>query len=115
MKYDAGTIVTIVFILLFYFRLIIIQRQRIKKAKYQYSAVEKKNSKKKKDTSTKKPEVKYTRLGIHIRNWWLVGSAIALITFGAVMSATGFLGASLTNLWWIPVNVGIVIFAIGVN
>jgi hypothetical protein len=114
MKLDAGTIVTIVFCLLFYLRLIIIQRQRVKTARYQYAVVAGKNSKKKK-AAENKPEVRYSRLGIHIRNWALVALAIALISFGAVVAATRFLGPSLSNFWWIPLNLGIVVFAIGIN
>ena len=114
MNLDTGTIITIVFVLLFYLRLIIIQRKRIQKAQYQYARVEKKNSKKK-NNSNKKPEIKYSRLGIHIRNWWMVGGALVLITFGAVVAATRFLGPTWSGLWWIPVNLGIILFAIGIN
>jgi nucleoside recognition membrane protein YjiH len=45
----------------------------------------------------------------------MVGGAIALITFGAVVAARQFLGPAYSNLWWIPVNVGIIIFAFGIN
>jgi ABC-type Fe3+ transport system permease subunit len=114
MNFDTGTIVTLVCVLLFYLRLIIIQRQRIKQAQHQYAQVAKKNSQNKK-SSSKKPEVRYNRLGIHIRNWWLVGGAIALITFGAVIAATLFLGPALSKLWWIPLNIGIGLFALAVN
>jgi hypothetical protein len=114
MKYDTGTIVTIVFSLLFYLRLIVIQRQRIKKAKFQYAHVANKGSKKK-STSEKNPQVNYDRLGIHIRSWWLVAAAIIVISFGAVVAKTQFLGPTLSNLWWIPVNLGIVVFALGIN
>jgi hypothetical protein len=114
MKYDVGTIITIVCVLLFYLRLIVIQRHRVKTARYQYAQVEKKNSKKKSGANPK-PEVKYARLGIHIRSWVLIGVALFLITFGALMIASQFLGPSLSKFWWIPVNIGIAIFALAVN
>ena len=114
MIFDTGTIITIVCVLLFYLRLTIIQRQRVKKAQYQYAAVAQKYSKKK-NGSTKKPEIKYQRLGVHIRNWFLVVAALVLITFGAVVAATRFLGPNLSTYWWIPVNVGIGLFALGIN
>jgi hypothetical protein len=114
MKYDVGTIVTVVCVLLFYLRLIVIQRHRVKTARYQYAEVEKKNAKKK-GKANQKPELNYARLGIHIRNWWLVALALTLITFGAVVTATQILGPTLSNLWWIPVNVGVGIFAFSVN
>jgi hypothetical protein len=82
---------------LFYLRLIIIQRQRSKRAKHQYAQVAKKNSQNKK-SSTKKPEVRYNRLGIHIRNWWMVGGAMVSITFGVVVAATLFLEPAISKL-----------------
>jgi ABC-type Fe3+ transport system permease subunit len=112
MSFDAGTIVTIVCVLLFYLRLTVIQRQRIKRAQHQYAAVQKKASKK---GSSKQTEVRYNRLGIHIHNWWLVAGAIALIAFGAVVAATHFLGMPLSSYWWIPLNLGIGFFALGIN
>lgn len=109
MKYDLGTILTVVAVLLFYMRLIIIQRQRIKKAQYQYAVVKAKNKKNKK-TRDKDPELQYARLGVQIRNWWLVGVAIVLITFGAVIAATHFLGTTFSAYWWVPVLLGIGLF-----
>jgi ABC-type Fe3+ transport system permease subunit len=114
MNFDAGTIITIVCVLLFYLRLTILQRQRIKKAQYQYAAVAQKNSKKKKNAD-KKPEIKYAHLGVHLRNWWMVGGAIILITFGAVIAAIRFLGPSLSTFWWIPLNLGIALFAFAIK
>jgi hypothetical protein len=99
---------------LFYLRLTVIQRQRIKKAQYQYAQVEKRNNQKK-NSGNKKPEIRYNRLGVHIRNWWFVGGAIALITFGAVIAATHFLGTTWSSYWWVPLNIGIGLFALGVN
>lgn len=114
MRYDAGTIVTIVCVLLFYLRLIVIQRHRVKTARIQYAEVVKKNSKKKGGAAVK-PEIRYPRLGIHIHNWWLVGAALTLIIFGGFIAATQFLGPSVSRYWWIPLNIGIGLFALGVN
>ena len=111
---DTGTIITIVCVLLFYLRLTILQRQRIKKAQSQYAQVANKNSQKK-NSSNKKPEIKYNRLGVHMRNWWMVGGALVLITFGAVIAATHFLGPQLSGYWWIPVNLGVGLFAFAIN
>jgi len=113
-KFDTGTIITIVAVLLFYMRLIILQRQRIKKAQYQYAQVSSKISKKKTGKDVK-PEIKYSRLGVQIKNWWVIAGAIILITFGAVVVGTQFLGASLSAFWWIPVTLGIGIFAFDIK
>jgi len=113
MRYDIGTIVTIVCVLLFYLRLIVIQRHRVKTARIQYAKMAEKNAKKGKGAT--KPEIRYSRLGIHIRNWWLVGAALVLIIFGGVIAATQFLGPSASKYWWIPLNIGIGLFALGVN
>lgn len=114
MKLDTGTVITIAAVLLFYLRLIVIQRARIKKAKYQYASVVAKNSKKKKNNQVD-PEVKYARLGIQIKNWWMVAGALVLITFGAVVTATQFLGPALSAFWWTPTVLGIGIFALAVK
>lgn len=113
MKFDTGTIITVVAVLLFYLRLIIIQRQRVKKAQYQYAQVSAKNSKKKKNVPA--PEVRYSRLGVQIKNWWVVAGALALIVFGAAVAATQFLGSTFSTYWWIPVVLGVGIFAFDIK
>ncbi len=114
MTFDTGTIITIVCVLLFYLRLIVIQRHRVQTAKYQYAQVEKKLAKGKKGAN-QKPIVNYARLGIQIRSWWLVGMALALIVFGAVIVAAQLLGPVYSAYYWIPLNIGIIIFALAVK
>jgi len=114
MNLDFGTIITIAAVLLFYMRLIVLQRQRIKRAQYQYAQVSSKNSKSK-TGGDKKPELNYSRLGVQIRSWWMVGGALILITFGALVAGTKFLGPSLSTFWYIPVILGIALFTFGVK
>jgi len=109
MKLDAGTIVTIVAVTLFYLRLIVLQRQKVKTAKVQYSAVEK--AKKKKGSETP-PEVNWTAVGIRVRNWWIGGAGLLLIVLGAILAGTGFAGPSISAAWWVPVTVGILLFGL---
>lgn len=113
MKLDAGTIVTIVAVLLFYLRLIGLQRNRIKRAQQQYAQVSSKNAKKKGGKDIK-PEVNYDRLGVRVRSWYMVAPGIVLITFGAVIAATALFG-TFSTLWWIPVIVGIALFSLGLG
>jgi sterol desaturase/sphingolipid hydroxylase (fatty acid hydroxylase superfamily) len=114
MTFDTGTIITIVCVLLFYLRLIVIQRHRVQTAKYQYAQVEKKLVKNKK-SANQKPVVNYARMGIQIRSWWLVGIALALIIFGAVVIAVHLFGPVISTYYWIPLNIGIIIFAFAVK
>jgi hypothetical protein len=113
MKLDAGTIVTIVAVLLFYLRLIGLQRNRIKKAQHQYAEVSSRNAKKK-SAGDKKPELRYARLGVNIRNWWMVVPGILLITFGAAIAATTMFG-TYSSYWWVPVIIGIALFGFGLG
>lgn len=116
MKFDVGMIVTIVVVLLFYLRLIIGQRGRTNKAREQYSAVsEKANAKKKKNKNSPEPRVRWENVGVRVRSWWLIGVAALLIAFGVVIYVTGFLGPSWSAAWWVPLNVGIIVFAIAVR
>lgn len=112
MKFDTGTIVTIVVVMIFYLRLIILQRQKVKVARYQYSAADKAKKKKNDDEPLK---VQWSALGVRVRNWWIAGSGIVLIIFGAVVVGTQFLGSSLSSAWWVPVNVGILLFALALR
>lgn len=113
MKFTAGTIVTIVVVMLFYLRLIILQRQKVKVARVQYSAAEKARNKKNKESEPL--EVRWGVLGVRVRNWWLMGAGIALVAFGAVIVGTQFLSPSLNAAWWVPLNIGIGLMAIGVK
>lgn len=112
MKFDVGMIVTIVVVLLFYLRLIVGQRQRTKTARLQYEAVAQKAKKKK---NIADPQVKWENVGVHVRSWLLFAVGAVLIIFGAVVYGTRFLGPSLSAAWWVPVNVGIIVFAIAVR
>jgi ABC-type Fe3+ transport system permease subunit len=113
MRYDIGTIIVIVAVLLFYLRLIIIQRQRIKKARYQYSEVSKQLAKKK-STGETKPTVQYAKLGVQIRNWLLFSTGLAVMLFGAVVKFKQFTIGTF-DFWWIPVLLGIILMALGVG
>jgi hypothetical protein len=113
MKFTAGTIVTIVVVLLFYLRLIILQRQKVKVGRLQYSAADQARKKKKKEPEPL--DVRWGALGVRVRNWWLMGAGIILIAFGAVVAATHFLSPSLSAAWWVPLNIGIGLMAIGVK
>ena len=112
MKFTTGTIVTIVAVMLFYLRLIALQRQKVKVARIQYSAAENAKQKKKKQEPL---QVQWDVLGVRVRNWWLIGASLVLIIFGAVVAATQFLGPAVSAAWWVPLNLGILLMALGVK
>jgi hypothetical protein len=112
MGYDLGTIIIIVAVLVFYLRLIILQRQRIKKARVQYAKADKKLNKKNSDS--KKPEIRYSKMGVQVRNWWLVGGGIVLIILGAAAKFKEFTLSGF-DFWWIPVLIGIALMGLGVG
>ncbi len=112
MTFDTGTIITIVCVLLFYLRLIVIQRHRVQTQSINRPG-EKKLAKSRRRKS--KTDCHLCRLGIQIRSWWLVGMALALIVFGAVIVAAQLLGPVYSAYYWIPLNIGIIIFALAVK
>jgi len=112
MNLSTGLIVTIVVVMIFYLRLVVRQRQKVKVAKIQYSAAEKARQKKK---NAEPLDVQWGVLGVRVHNWWFVGAGIVLIVFGAVLAGTQFLGASLSSAWWVPLNAGILLMAFGVK
>lgn len=114
MKFSTGTIVTIVVVLLFYLRLIILQRQKVRLGRMQYSAADQARKKKKK-TEDEPLAVRWGALGVRVRNWWLVGGGLVLIVAGTVIAGTHILSPSLTSAWWVPLNIGVVLLAVGVK
>lgn len=105
-------IITLVVVLLFYLRLIVNQKGRSKTARLQYAEAAEKSKKKK---NVPEPQVKWENVGVRVRNWWLIGVGVVLILFGAIVYGTHFIGPSLSTAWWVPVNVGIIVFAIAVR
>ncbi len=112
MKFDVGTIVTIVAVTLFYLRLIILQRQKVKTAKMQYAAVDKARKKK---GEQQPPEVRWSAMGVRVVNWWFGGVGLLLIAFGAAIAGAQFLSPSLNSAWWVPVTVGILLFSLALR
>jgi len=98
---DFGTIITVVFVLLFYLRLILMQWGKAKRAKLAYEASKAKG---------KTPQNSTIQLGVHFSNKYLLVLGIALIVFGAVLAALPSASPTLKSLWWVPLNLGVLIF-----
>jgi len=106
MTLNAPTIITIVFVLLFYLRLMVIQWGYAKKARSSY---QKAQSAPKKGSATKGSDGTFSPQ-IHVTSWYLVGAGVVLIVLGAVLQLVNGLSDTIRGLWWIPLNLGILLF-----
>lgn len=89
MHFDFGTIVAIIAALLFYLRLIMLQRHRGKHTSAQSRFV--------------------------IKSWLLVGVGALFILLGGVLSATPYFQDSIQSFWWIPLVIGILLMSLGIS
>lgn len=106
MTLNAPTIITIVFVLIFYLRLMVIQWGYAKKAR---SAYQKAKPAPKKGGSGKDTDGTYSPQ-IHVTSWYLVGAGVVLIVLGAVLQLVPGISETIRGLWWIPLNLGILLF-----
>jgi len=108
MNIDTGMAVVIVAVLIFYLRLIIIQRERVKKVARTLESGGK---------TTKKGKAQpdeYPRFSILSRNsryWIIAGLGILAILFGALLNGNILPIAGLHAYWWIPTALGILAFS----
>lgn len=115
MKIDIGVAVVIFAVLVFYLRLIILQRQRAKQLprKQQGAAKTSQRAKNKSNAPdlTPKPAPRYTILS-HKRRDQAIGIAgILLILTGILLNSGIVYIPSLQPFWWIPTSLGIVAFS----
>lgn len=102
MSIDTGTAVVIAVFLLFYLRLIILQRRLA----HQLAHAPKPTGKKK-DRVNKKPE--HQRYSIVSRNrmdWLIAGLGLLLMLFGLFLNKQVFDTPSTASLWWVPIAIG---------
>ncbi len=108
---DTGTVIVIAAVLLFYLRLIVIQRQHAKQLALQRAAAF--NNKKKKG-SRPAPAVAPVSLGILSSNQRDRAAGVAglvLILLGVLLRA-GVILYPLNASWWIPVVIGLIPFSL---
>lgn len=110
MDLSFGTIFTIVVVTLFYLRLIVLQwgKARRLRAANEASRAAVKTGKGKKPAP---PINSSMMMGVHFTNKYLVALAIVLMLLGAAMAAVPQLSTAVRDLWWIPLNIGIGLFA----
>jgi hypothetical protein len=109
MRIDPGLVVIIVAVLVFYLRLIILQRERAKRAAYQPDPAGKKKGKPPK----KMPAPQYSIVSKDKRDWIVAGSGILLIFIGVLLNLKAIPIPLAQNYWWLPVAIGILAFSWG--
>lgn len=106
MRFDTGTIIVIVAILLFYLRLIALQWGKSKRLREASSAPAPRG--KKAAGAPPRPSVEGSF--IRFSNPYLVGLAVLVMLAGVFMNVNPGFGDTVRNLWWIPVVAGLGLF-----
>ncbi len=110
MNIDTGLAVVIVAVLVFYLRLIILQRERAKRLA-QAPAPSKKQSKKKSPPASPDPAARYSILSSKPRNLVIAGAGALAILAGILLNLQVLNLTSLQPYWWLPTAAGIVAFS----
>jgi hypothetical protein len=108
MQIDTGTIIAVGAAVLFYLRLIVIQRQRVKEFKQSQSQV----GKNKQNRQIQPGETQ--RLSFRIRSRVMLWVGVSLIVIGALLSAIPVVPPGIREYWWLPFTFGIVILGVSV-
>lgn len=103
---DIGTIIVIIAVLLFYLRLIILQRQTAKRL----NPVPVKDQKKKQSIENKPSSVWI--LSRNRRDWIFAVIGLGMILFG-LLTRAGVIPIAQEPIWWIVTAVGLVPFSLG--
>jgi hypothetical protein len=97
---QVGLVITIILVLAFYLRLIILQYGKARRINSKAQ-----QAKKGKKNENKPPQIPFF-FGVRVTSWPWVIAACALLIAGAVMSA---IPNVTTPFWWLPVDGGIII------
>jgi hypothetical protein len=109
MKIDPGLVVIIVAVLAFYLRLIILQRERARRAAIQPKPAGKKKGR----PPQKKPAPQYSIISKDKRDWIIAGTGILLIFIGVLLNQKLIPLPLAQTYWWLPTAIGIVAFSWG--
>lgn len=110
MNIDTGLAVVIVAVLVFYLRLITLQRERAKRLA-QAPAPSKKQSKKKSPPASPDVVARYSILSSKPRNLGIAGAGALAILAGILLNLQMLNLTSLQPYWWLPTAAGIVAFS----
>lgn len=117
MQLDTGTTVILIAALIFYLRLIIIQRQRAKRYPQRSQAAQKKHKRKGSTKKAAAPEPsfmeKYSILSTNRNDWIIAGAGVLAIVLGVLLYAGAFGQGGVQAYWWAPTALGIIAFSWG--
>lgn len=114
MNIDTGLAVVLAAILIFYLRLIILQRERARRTRRELDAARaaaaSHKSKQKKGASPV-PAPNYSILSKNRVDLAIAGVGALAIIFGMLLNGNVIQSAALQSYWWIPTALGIVAFS----
>jgi hypothetical protein len=105
MRIDYGTIIAIVAVLIFYFRLIVLQRQRTKRYKLIQEQSQKQKGNKALQTAAKAPINQ--QMGFRIFSWPLLIAGIVVLLIGAGITAFHWVPVNIRSFWWVGIVAGV--------
>jgi hypothetical protein len=108
MNIEPGLIVVIAATLIFYLRLILLQREQAKRLKKAAEQPVKPGSKRQKSTALN-PSPRYSILSSKRRDWIIAGLGIIAILAGVLLNR-GIIFPAQQVLWWLPTSAGIIAF-----
>jgi hypothetical protein len=114
MNIDTGLAVVLAAVLIFYLRLIVLQRERAKRTRRELEAARADAASRK--TRQKKgvlpaPAPNYSILSKNRVDLAIAGIGGLAIIFGALLNANVIQSAALQPYWWLPTALGIVAFS----
>jgi hypothetical protein len=113
MEFRYGTVIAVAAALFFYLRLIILQRQKLKRLPA--PAVPRQGKKRSMTAQVKPGAVQKALPGMNISSPPLLGTGIVIILFGAVLASARWFPANYHEFWWIPVSLGILLMSLAIH
>lgn len=110
MQMDTGTIIAVAAALIFYLRLIILQRHKANRMMNQQKPTSGNSGKLSSGKQRWEPQP-----GLHIVSWFLLGMGVALILLGALMTALPIFGQTARDLWWLVLTIGILLLGLSIR
>jgi hypothetical protein len=108
MEFTYGTFIAVAAALVFYLRLIILQRQKVKKLSSSSTA----NQKKSRRSANLDLPGKKNFPELHFSSPYLLGLGIFTVILGAVLAGGPWFTPEMRSWWWVPVTLGIILMSL---